>query len=211
MARRTSRAERRVLIERLLLEDVTRSDRSIARASGGSHALAGTVRRELEAAGRIERRPVRAEADVQAGGGRNGNLRRQPAGESGPATTHGVWSETTIAEARTRHLAALRERFPDADETLLALQSSRLARLEVLSDYIDRKGVSALIKRDATPREAALLIARLEQAIERCHARLEGDGQSAGVEAAQSIVDLAAEGRRVREARGTNDGEVVKR
>jgi DNA-binding transcriptional MocR family regulator len=123
MAAKTTRAERRELVERLLTADHERSDRAVARASGVSHTLVATVRRELVAAGAIAARPPRPDVAVQA----NGNLTRQAAGDPGPALKHGAWSERTLAELRTRHLEDLRQRFPDADESLLRVQAGRLS------------------------------------------------------------------------------------
>jgi hypothetical protein len=195
--RKATRLERRAMVERLLLEDHLRSDRSISRACGSSHALVGTVRGELVAAGRIEGRPVRPAVDAQASSGRNANLLRQPAGEPGPAVKHGAWSETLLAELRARHLAELRERYPDKDDTLRRLQAGRLARYERLTDFLDRADLAGLIQKDGKPREVALLVSRLEDAIERGHARLSGDGAANG-----GGVDPYAEYQRIVEAKG---------
>jgi hypothetical protein len=131
-----------------------------------------TVRRELVAAGAIAARPPRPDVAVQA----NGNLTRQAAGDPGPALKHGAWSERTLAELRTRHLEDLRQRFPDADESLLRVQAGRLSRHEALTDFLDRAGVSGLVTKAGSLKPAAALIARLEDAIERCHGRLTGVG-----------------------------------
>src|SRR5437870_5605031 len=109
MAGKTSRAERRELVERLLREDHERSDRSLARLAATSHTTVARVRRELEHAGAIAARTHRPDVASQDG---HGNLRRQPAGEPGPALKHGGFSEVTVAEARIRHLDELRARFP---------------------------------------------------------------------------------------------------
>ena len=173
---RSSRAERRALVERMLVEDHARSDRSVARACGTGHSLVATVRGELVQAGRIARRPDRAVVDAQGESGRNANLVRQRAGEPGPALRHGAESEVLLAPLRARHLDELRVRFPDADEAILLVQAGRLARFQVLTEHLDGVGLRGLVRRDGNLRPAATLLARLEDAIERCHARLSGDG-----------------------------------
>src|SRR2546427_156351 len=63
-------------------------------------------------------------------------------------------------------------------EHVLREHADRMARHEVLTDFFDRAGIGGLIQRDGKPREAAVLIARLEDAIERCHLRLTGAGSN---------------------------------
>jgi hypothetical protein len=196
--RKSTRAERREVVERLLREHHDRSDRSIARLAGASHTLVANVRRELVAAGVIAARPCRPEVATQDG---HGNLLRQPAGEPGPAMKHGAYSAATLAQLRTRHLEELRARFPDADDTLVRLQAQRLSRHQVLTDFFDQAGLAGLIQTDGKPREAALLISRLEDAIERCHARLSGEGGANG-----GGVDPYAEYQRIVEGKGGADG-----
>jgi hypothetical protein len=182
MARKASRAERRALVERLLLADPQMSDRAVARASGSSHFLAGTVRGELVAAGRIEPRPARPAGSVQVG---HPNLTRQEAGVSSPRLEHGGRAETALAEARVRYLEELRERHPEADDAVLRAQAGRLARHDVLTDFLDRVGVAGLLRRDGELRPQAALIGQLEVAIERCSARLAGEG-AGGVSEAEA-------------------------
>jgi hypothetical protein len=200
--RKATRAERRVMVERLLLEDHLRSDRSIARACGGTHSLVGTVRAALVASGRIERRPDRPVVDAQGESGRNANLRRQPAGEPGPALKHGAYSEATLAEIRERHLEELREQFPEADSTILWLQAARIAKLEALVDFFfDRVGgVQGLIDRNGSPRPTTLLMARLEDSIERTLRALSGGGEAPKADPMAALHAHLAEMARARES-----------
>jgi hypothetical protein len=162
----------------MLVEDHTRSDRSIARASAASHTHVADCRRQLVAAGRIAERPCRPTTAVQA----DGNLTRQQAGRPGPALRHGATSEIALAPLRARHLHELRERFPAADDAILRVQAGRLARHDALTEHLDRAGVKALMRRDGSLRPAATMLSRLEDAIERCHERLSGAAASGGVD-----------------------------
>ncbi len=163
------RAGRRELVERLLLEDHERSDRSIAKLADCSHTLVANVRRALVEAGSVSARSGRQAVATQAG---HGNLRRQEAGESSPALQHGAHSETTLPALRQRFRDELRAKYPDADPMLVEVQAGRLARWRVLTDFFDQADLAGLIHRDGRPREAALLITRLEAAIERSHLKL---------------------------------------
>jgi hypothetical protein len=196
--RKTGRLERRELVERLLREDHERSDRAISRLANTSHTTVARVRAALVASGQIAARRDRGGVAHQAG---HGNLRRQPAGEPGPALQHGAFSETTLPALRTRFLEELRAQFPDADETLLGVQAGRLARYRVLTDFFDRTGFGGLIQSDGKPREVTLLISRLEDSIERCHGRLSGDGANGGG------ADPYAAYQRIVEQRGGGSGD----
>ena len=190
--RKGTRAERRELVEAMLVEDHTRSDRSIARASAASHTHVADCRRQLVAAGRIAERPCRPTTAVQA----DGNLTRQQAGRPGPALRHGATSEIALAPllpvthprggdrnaGRDQQHHDGRERFPAADDAILRVQAGRLARHDALTEHLDRAGVKALMRRDGSLRPAATMLSRLEDAIERCHERLSGAAASGGVD-----------------------------
>jgi hypothetical protein len=135
--RKATRAERRRLVEAMLVEDHMRSDRSIGRGSGASHTLVANIRRELVVAGRLAERPCRPAAAVQA----DGNLTRQTAGEPSPATAHGAYSEAKLAPLRERYLAELRAEFPSASEVRLRVQAHRLGQIELLGRFTDERGV----------------------------------------------------------------------
>jgi hypothetical protein len=135
--RKPTRVERRRLVEAMLVEDHTRSDRSIARASGASHTHVADCRKQLVAAGRIAERPCRPASAVQA----DGNLTRQAAGEPSPRLAHGAWSEARVAPLREGYLAELRAEFPSGSERRLLIQAHRLAQLELLGRFTDERGV----------------------------------------------------------------------
>lgn len=142
MARKTTQAERRRLVEDVLLQDHMRSDRATSRACGVSHSFVGSVRAELVAAGRLAARPDRPEADVQASSGRNANLLRQRAGEPGPALKSGAQSETRLAPMRLRFEESLREEF-DLDvlsARRCALLADLLSRIELARRWLDDRG-----------------------------------------------------------------------
>jgi hypothetical protein len=170
-AHRTTRQERREVVEPLLREDASRSDRSLARLAAVSHTMVANTRLALVAAGEIAVRAARPDVATQDG---HGNLTRQAAGEPSAARQHGVHSEAFLAPLRMRHLEQLRAKYPTPDEALLAVRAGRLARFDVLTDYIDRRGVGVLVTRDGNPKPAATLIASLENAIEKTHLRLTG-------------------------------------
>jgi hypothetical protein len=195
--KKKSRAERRELVERLLRTDHELSDRAVARQAGASHTLVGKVRRELVAAGVVAARSGRSGVATQA----DGNLRRQPAGEPGPALKHGAYSEGTLAEVRARHLGELREEFPQASERILLLQAGRLARLEVLMGFFGDLGLQALVDGKGKPRATTLLMGQLETAIERTHWALSGEAPSGGG------ADPYAEYERIVAERGRGNGD----
>ncbi len=186
------RAERRAMVERLLLEDHLRSDRSIACACGGSHALVGTVRAELVAAGRIDRRPDRPEADAQAGGGRNANLTRARRGEPGPALRHGAHSERRVAPIRERILEDLRREFTGVADDLLVIQAHRRAQYELLMAEHDERGiVQAGKRREITP--ASQFAERIGASYERQHVVLVELQAAGGAGRRLTLADIEAE------------------
>jgi hypothetical protein len=181
--RRSTRAERRELVERLLTADHLLSDRAVARQAAVSHTHVADVRREMIAAGCLAERPCQAAAAVQADNGNgSGNLTRQPSGEPGPALRHGATSEIVLAPLRVRHLEELQAAFPSADATILRVQAGRLARFDALTEHLDRAGVRALMRRDGSLRPAATMLRQLEDAIERCHDRLSGAAAAGGAD-----------------------------
>ncbi len=137
-ARRSSRAERRALVERMLTEDHTRSDRSIARSAGASHTHVADVRRGLVVAGRIAARPCQSEVATQDG---YGNLARQQPGVPSPALKHGAESETRLAGLRVRFEESLSAEFGQVvDARRLWLAADLLARVEAARAWLDAQG-----------------------------------------------------------------------
>lgn len=103
--------------------------------------------------------------ESRRGGGRD-NVHPQA------ATTHGAHSSALAAPLRERHLAALRERFPNADVTILGLQATRLAQMELVGVWLDERGIMRN-RRTGTTYPAADYWARVASAYERQHERLE--------------------------------------
>ncbi|MGC2375375.1 MAG: hypothetical protein WA484_16030 [Solirubrobacteraceae bacterium] len=135
--KQSTRAERRALVERMLVEDQTRSDRSIARAAGVSHTHIAEVRRALESAGTLPPRPFQSKLATQPGG----NLQRQTPDGEAIAETHGAYSERRVGPLRERYLGELRVEFPNASERRLVIQAHRLGQLELLGRFTDERGV----------------------------------------------------------------------
>lgn len=136
-----TRAERRERVEQFLLADHAQADRAVARATAASHTLVGTVRRELEAAGKIPARTCQPEVAAQANGGK---LRCQPAGEPGPAMTHGAYSPHALAprvEVLTVELRAVVPGAEPADDVVIRLLALLLAQIEAANDWIGEHGL----------------------------------------------------------------------
>jgi hypothetical protein len=152
-----TRPGRRERMAELLTADPTTSNRRIADGAGSDSKTAAKVRAELERAGAIPSRRLR----VQDHGGA-----LLPPAEAGNrrAVKAGQHSEAVIGPVRERHLATLRDRFPDELEALLVIAASRAARVDVLSRYVDQVG---LMKRGGEMRGAAVELSRLETALER--------------------------------------------
>jgi hypothetical protein len=186
--RESTRAERRALVERLLIEDHTRSDRSMARAAGVSHTYIGEVRRKLESAGTLPPRPCRSDLATQDGG----NLRRQtPDGES-IAETHGAYSERRVGPLRERYLAELKVEFPRASERRLVIQAHRLGQLELLGRFTDERGVIRS-RRHGNVFPAATLGERIAAAYLAEHDRLEQQGGGGGGGRHQTLAEIELE------------------
>jgi hypothetical protein len=187
--RKPTRIERRRLVEAMLVEDHTRSDRSIARASGASHTHVADVRAELVSAGRVAARPCRATTAVQA----DGNLTRQAAGEPSPATAHGAYSEAKVRPLRERYLAELRVEFPSASERRLRLQAHRLAQVELIGRFTDERGVIRST-RTGEVFAAAALGERLAASYLAEHDRLEAqDRERPGGAGGKALREIEAE------------------
>lgn len=190
---KTTRNERREHVERLLAEDHLRTNRQIARLAVVSHTHVANVRKRLEDAGRIDPRPARPATATQAG---YGNLTRQQHGQSSPARISGAHSPAEVAPLRARFLLELTAEYPpgtsSAAARVLAVQAGRQARWQLLTDHVDRRGLSAVVGRDGKPRPLALHLQRLEDAIERCYANLEARKAAqgkAGNASAQAALD----------------------
>ncbi len=96
--------------------------------------------------------------------------------------TTGAHSEASIEPLRTEHLVRLRERFPSADDALLAIQAERAAQIDLISAYLGKRaGVGAVLRnrRTATVWPAREFAAKLQGAYERLHERLEAQEREA--------------------------------
>jgi hypothetical protein len=82
------------------------------------------------------------------------------------ATRHGVNVEARLAPLRERYLAEQRRLFPSAGEDEVTIQASRLAQMEVLQDFLDRRG-PIRHQRQGQTFAAADLLAKVTQAYER--------------------------------------------
>ena len=99
------------------------------------------------------------------------------------AVRHGAHAAKDIEPLRVEHLARLRERFPSADDALLAIQAERAAQLDLISEYLGRRpGVGAVMRnrRTAVVWPAREYAAKLQSAYERLCERLEGQQREAG-------------------------------
>jgi hypothetical protein len=109
------------------------------------------------------------------------------------ATKHGAHSPAQVAPIRERHLAALRERFPAADVTILGLQASRLAVLEMVGVWLDGRGILRN-RRTGTVWPAADYWAKTASAFERQHERLEAQAREASDVPGQALAAALADG-----------------
>jgi hypothetical protein len=108
------------------------------------------------------------------------------------ATKHAGYSKTLIAKRQGAHLDRLREQFPTADVTILGLQASRLAQLELVGEWLDGKGIIRN-KRFGTVWPAAEYWGKVASAFERQHERLEAQARETGVPPGQSLAEITAE------------------
>jgi CRP-like cAMP-binding protein len=72
--------------------------------------------------------------------GQHPNSRANLKQYGGPTHTHGAHSESLIRATAEAYLAELQEEFPAASERVLRLQARRLAKLDRLASYLERKG-----------------------------------------------------------------------
>jgi hypothetical protein len=107
------------------------------------------------------------------------------------ATKHGAHSPELVAPIRERHLDALRQRFPKADVTLLGLQATRLAQLELVGLWLDGKGIIRN-RRFGTIWPAAEYWAKVASTFERQHERLEAQHPDDGSRT-PSLAQITAE------------------
>jgi len=175
---RVTRAERRGRVEQILLADHAQADRAVARASAASHTLVATIRRELETAGKIAPRTRQPEMEAQPNGGK---LRRQPAGEPGPAMTHGAYSAAKRAPLEAEHRDRLRRAYPHAPDDLVNSAAKRASMIDLFSAWIEDAGAVHAVKGQPTVSDPARELRRLlndhEGAIERLEARGGGAGR----------------------------------
>jgi hypothetical protein len=109
------------------------------------------------------------------------------------ATTHGAHRAELVAPIRERHLEALRERFPTADVTVIGLQATRLAQMELVGVWLDSKGGPIRNRRTGTIFGAADYWSKLASAYERQHERLEAQAAASGNGAAATLQQIEAE------------------
>jgi hypothetical protein len=122
---------------------------------------------------------------------------------------HGAHSPAKVAAASERHLTALRERFPNADVTILSLQASRLAQLELVGAWLEPRGVIRNT-RTGTIYPAALYWWKVASAFERTHERLAEQERAVTNPSDRRLADELAEARAVWERREAIDaGEVA--
>jgi hypothetical protein len=82
-----------------------------------------------------------------------------------------------LGPVRERHLEHLLARFPMADVTILGLQATRLAQLELVGVWLDDRGIMRN-RRTGTIYPAADYWAKVASAFERQHERLEAQRAS---------------------------------
>jgi hypothetical protein len=207
---RSSRAERRELVERLLREHHDRSDRSIARLAGASHTLVAVIRRELVAAGAIAARSHRPEVATQAG---HGNLVRQPAGEPGPALRHGGYSELRRAPLEDEHRARLAAEFPHAlampgGNDLLNAAARRLAIADLIMAWVQEAGPifarGGAAEVSAPTRELRSLLDAHERSV---LALAELEAKAIGENGGSGLARLRQRGAEIINMREASDGE----
>jgi hypothetical protein len=114
------------------------------------------------------------------------------------AVTHGAHSPARIAPARERHLERLREQFPQGDVTIIGLQATRLAMLDLVADWLGNRG-PIRNRRTGTTWPCVDLWAKTASAFERTHERLEHQQRESGGGTANALgaieAELASEGR----------------
>lgn len=194
-------AERRALAERLLLADPERSNRSVAKGVRCSHPTVAKVRAELVQAGKLP--PATTGLPAAGGNGKalivqsHGGALAPPAGAGNTrAVKAGQHSENIVGPRREAHLIGLRDTYPNESAVELAMLASRLAKWDVLTEYLDRSGL--MERRGGALRQAAVEHGKLEVAIERTLARF-GERARQRERPAESMVEAMA--RQATEAR----------
>lgn len=102
------------------------------------------------------------------------------------ATKHGAYSKAVTGELQAGHLERLRERFPAADVSVLSLQASRLAQLDVIGAWLAERGIMRN-RRTGTIYPAADYWARTASAFERQQERLEAQHDGASRDPADAL------------------------
>ena len=83
------------------------------------------------------------------------------------ATTHGAYSEANVGPLRARFAGELAAQFGSvASPEEIEIAADRRARIEVINDWLDRRGVMA-DKRSGRPREILAPLERSQAALER--------------------------------------------
>jgi len=122
---------------------------------------------------------------------------------NGRAVTHGAYSERRIAPVREEHARGLAERYPQMNPARRALQSQRLAQIDLASAWLDERGT---VVRDEmgnvldVATKLAAWLAAAERWFQDADAELRGPNVG-GVEA------LIARGQEIFEAREAGDGD----
>lgn len=122
------------------------------------------------------------------------STRRDPAKN---AERHGAYSPSAVAKIKDGYLDSLKAAFPKADVTILGLQATRLAQLELVGAWLDGKGIIRN-KRFGTIWPAAEYWGKVASAFERQHERLEAQERevSGGRRSVPTIAEIMAEGDR---------------
>ncbi len=215
---RRTQAERRVMVERCLEEDFQRSDRAISRVCAVSHSHVGSIRRELQQAGRIQPRPARPAADRQSG---HANLQRG----GSPRLQSGARSERVVAPLRSEIEDELRAEYGEElvrrvlGDRRLRMLADLLARIERAERWLDEKG--SIARRGGEPWPIVRELERWSQRADAVLATLQqAKAAAAAADPDQSLADALADGAQAwtRNAErvgleptteGVDDGEAV--
>ena len=123
---------------------------------------------------------------------------------SSSAVTHGAHSDALTRPLAEQYLAELLEEFPTASERVLQLQARRLAKLDRLASYLERKG-EIRHQRRGEVFAASALEERVATGYLATHDRLEQERERVNGKPSRLEEELA-EGRAAWEA---IDGEVA--
>lgn len=93
------------------------------------------------------------------------------------AVTHGANSERIVAPLRQQHDEWLRESYPEMDQRIRGMLASRLARIQIAEEFLDRHGVIKNRAGDVYP---------VADRVEKWSRRAEDLIRAAGVEKKQS-------------------------